>query len=71
VHLAPKRSAFSSKTQCIKRQNAQNLVQMAVFLNKNSFHRIHKLPPFYIKTNLRENRLFATRGAIGGQKGHS
>ena len=23
---------------------------MAVFLNKNSFHRIHKLPPFYIKT---------------------
>jgi len=50
VHLAPKCSAFSSKTQCIKRQNAQNLVQMAVFLNKNSFHRIHKLPPFYIKT---------------------
>jgi len=30
---------------------AQNLVQMAVFLNKNSFHRIHKLPPF-----LRQNQ---------------
>ena len=34
---------------------------MAVALNKNSFCCIHRLPPFYIKTNLRENRFFATR----------
>ena len=71
VHLAPKRSAFSSKTQCIKRQNAQNLVQMAVFLNKNSFHRIHKLSPFYIKTTFaridflrQDERLVAKRALI-------
>jgi len=44
---------------------------MVAVLNKNSFHRIHKLPPFRIKTNLRENRFFATRWAVGGQKGHS
>ena len=42
---------------------------MAVTLNKNSFCRISRLPPFCIKTNLRENRLFAARRAIGGQKG--
>jgi len=28
-----------------------------------------QLPPFYIKTNLRENRLFAVEWAIGGEKG--
>ncbi len=42
---------------------------MAVTLNKNSFCRISRLPPFCIKTNLRENRLFAARRAIGGQNG--
>jgi len=42
---------------------------MAVTLNKNSFCCIRRLPPFCIKTNLRENRFFATRRAIGGQKG--
>ena len=42
---------------------------MAVTLNKNLFYRISRLPPFCIKTNLRENRLFAARRAIGGQKG--
>ena len=41
---------------------------MAVTLNKNSFCRIRRLPPFCIKTNLRENRLFAARRAIGEQK---
>ena len=40
---------------------------MAFVLNKNSFCRIHRLPPFYIKTNLRENRLFAPWCAIGGK----
>jgi len=44
---------------------------MVVFLNKNSFHRIRKVTPFCTKTNLRENRLFATRWAIDGQKGYS
>ena len=69
--FAPKRTVFCTKTQCIQRQMAQNLVQMAVFLNKNSFHRIHKLPPFCIKTNLRENRFFAARRAVGEREGHS
>ncbi len=42
---------------------------MAVTLNKNSFCCIRRLPPLCIKTNLRENRLFAARRAIGEQKG--
>ena len=41
---------------------------MAAFLNKNSFCRIHGLTPFCIKTNLRENRFFAARCAIGDEK---
>jgi len=49
---------------------AQKLVQMATSLNKYSFYRIRRLTPFYIKTNLRENRFFAARWMIGGQKGH-
>ena len=43
---------------------------MAVFLNKNSFHRIHKLPPFYIKTTFaridflrQDERLVDKKGA--------
>jgi len=47
---------------------AQKRVLMAVGLNKNSFCRHVQLPPFGIKTNLRENRFFAARWAIGGQK---
>ena len=35
---------------------------MAVFPHKNSFCYIHRLNLFYIKTNLRENRLFGARG---------
>ena len=71
LHLASKRTAFSTKLQCFQQQIAQKLVQMAVILNKNSFCRIHGLPPFCIKSNLRENRFFAARLAIGGRKGHS
>jgi len=41
----------------------------AVISNKYSLCCIHRLPPFCIKTNLRENRLFAARRAIGEQKG--
>ena len=43
------------------------MAQVALLLNKYSFRRIHRLPPFYIKTNLRENRLFAPWWAIGGK----
>gem|GEM_PF-7057572 len=45
--------AFNGRTQ--------KQVQMAIYLNKNSFCRIHMLPPFCIKNNHRENRLFAAR----------
>jgi len=45
-------------------------VLVAVGLNKNSFCLYVQLTPFCIKTNLRENRFFAARWAIGGQKGH-
>ena len=42
---------------------------MAVACNKYSLCRTHKLTPFSIKTNLRENRFFAARWAVGGEKG--
>jgi len=45
---------------------AQNMVQMAACLNKNSFFQHLQPPPFCIKNNLRENRFFAARLAIGG-----
>ena len=41
---------------------------MVVCLNKNSFCRTHRLTLFGIETNLRENRFFAARRAIGEQK---
>jgi len=44
-------------------------VQIAVILNKNSFWCTHRPPPYCIKTNLRENRFFAARWAIGEWKG--
>jgi len=44
---------------------------MAISLNKNTFCYICILPPFGTKNNLRENRFFAARRTIGGQKGHS
>ena len=65
LHLAPKRTAFSTKMQYIWQQTAPKRVLVAVSLNKNSFCCIHKLTPICIKTNLRENRLFAARWAIG------
>ena len=40
---------------------------MAVVYNKYSFCHIHRLTPFYNKTNLRENRLFAFGRAVGGK----
>ena len=69
-HLVPKRSAFSSILHCIQQQIAQKLVQMAVLLNKNSFYRIHKLPPFASKPTfarivfLRSNVRLADKKAL-------
>ena len=65
--LAPKYTAFCRILHCILLQIAQKLVQIAVFLNKNTFWRHLQLSPFCIKTNLRENRLFAVGCAVGGK----
>ena len=69
--LAPKCTAFCRILHCILLQIAQKLVQMAVPLNKNTFWRHLQLSPFCIKTNLRENRFFVARRAVGAQKGQS
>ena len=69
--LAPKCTAFCSILHCILLQMAQKLVQTAVHLNKNTFWGHLQLSPFCIKTNLRENRFFAARRAVGAQKGQS
>ena len=71
LRLAAKRIVFSSKLHYVLLKIAQNMVQMAVPYNKDSFCRIRMLTPLGIKTNLRENRFFAARWAVGGQKGHS
>jgi hypothetical protein len=42
---------------------------MTVLRHKNSFCLHVQLAPFCIKTNLRENRLFAARWALDGEKG--
>ena len=70
-YLAPKCTAFCRILHCILRQIAQKLVQIAVPLNKNTFWRHLQLSPFCIKTNLRENRFFVARRAVGAQKGQS
>ena len=69
LHFAPKRSAFSTILHHILLKTAENMVQMAVPLNKNSFCCIHGLTSFCTNNNLRENRFFATRWMVGGQKG--
>ena len=68
-YLAPKCSAFCRILHCILLQIAQKLVQMAVLLNKNTFWWHLQLSPFCIKTNLRENRLFAASGRLVRKKG--
>ena len=42
---------------------------MAAFGNEYTFCRMHMLTPFCIKTNLRENRFFATRWRLVDGKG--
>ena len=71
LRLAAYCTAFSTKTHYILLKMTQNRVLVAVGLNKNSFCLHVQLPPFGTKTNLRENRFFAARWAVGGQKGHS
>jgi len=56
---------------CVLQQMALKKARKAVISNKYSLYRIHKLPSFYIKTNLRESRIFAARWTFGGQKRHS
>ena len=68
LHLAPKRTVFSTKTRLTQQQIAPNLVPIAVLYNVHSFCLHLQLPPFYIKTNLRENPFFAVEWAIGGEK---
>ena len=68
--FVPKCTAFSTKMHCILLQIAQKRVQRPSLLNKNSFCPPLQLTPFCIKTNLRENRFFAARLAIGGEKVH-
>ncbi|WP_210401278.1 hypothetical protein, partial [Prevotella sp. HMSC073D09] len=61
-----------TKTHYILLQIALKWAQMTVSLNKNSFCRIHILPPFCIKTNLRENRFFAQdRRLVDGKGTHN
>ena len=42
---------------------------MTILRHKNSFCLHAQTNPFCIKTNLRENRLFAARWALDGEKG--
>jgi hypothetical protein len=70
LYLAPKHTAFCTKTHFISLQIAKKWVLVAVGLNKYSFRLHAQLPPFGTKTNLRENRFFAARWAVGGWKGH-
>ena len=71
LRLAAYCNAFSTKIHYILLQIAPKQVLVAVNLNKNTFCRIRMLTLFGIKTNLRKNRFFATRWAVGGRKGHS
>ena len=71
LHFVPKHTAFSTKTHFILLQITQKRVVVAVGLNKNSFCLHSQATPFSIKTNLRENRFFAARWAVGCRKGHS
>ena len=57
--------AFSPILHCVLHHFTLHLapkrVLVTVRLNKNTFYRHVQLPPFDTKTNLRENRFFATR----------
>jgi len=65
LHFSAFCTAFSTKTHFILLKMAQKRVLVAVGLNKNSFCPHAQLPPFCTQTNLRENRFFAARLAVG------
>ena len=65
-YLAPKRTPFCTKTHSVLPQIAPKQQQMAAFPHKYTFCRMRMPTLFCIKTNLRENRLFAVKGAVGG-----
>ena len=71
LRLAAYCTAFSTKTHYILLKMAPKWVLVAVSLNKNSFRLHVQLTPLVIRTNLRENRFFAARWAVGGRKRHS
>ena len=62
LRLAAYCTAFRTILHYILLQIAPKQVQMAVGRNKYSFCRMHKLTPFSIKTNPRENRFFGASG---------
>ena len=68
IRLAAYCTAFCTILHYILLQIAPKQVQMPVAYNKYSLCRTHKLTPFSIKTNPRENRFFGARRAISGQK---
>ena len=65
LRLAANCTAFSTKTHFILLNMAQKWVLVAVGLNKNSFCLHVQLSPCCTQANLRENRFFAARLAIG------
>jgi|GEM_PF-61091 len=69
LHLAAYCTAFCTILHYFSLQIAPKQVQMADTCNKYSLCRTHKLTPFCIKTNSRENRFFGARRAVGGEKG--
>ena len=65
-HLAAKRTSFCTKTHSFLPQIAPKQQQMADLPHKYTFYRMRMPALFCIKTNLRENRLFAFKWAVGG-----
>ena len=66
LRLAAYCTAFSTILHCFLLKTVLKQVQMAVACNKYSLCRTHKHAPFCTKSNLRENRFFAARLAVGG-----
>ena len=69
LHLAPKRTAFSGILHPFSSKQLPKRVQMTVLIHKNSSCLHAQTNPFCIKTNLRENRLFAARWEFDAEKG--
>ena len=68
LRLAAYCTAFCTILHYILLQTAPKQVQMPVAYNKYSLCRTHKLTPFSIKTNPRENRFFGASGRLVDKK---